>query len=46
MPTKELVTPIADEICVTTKSHPTIVKSHSDVELHMDVKHQSDNAEL
>ena len=52
MSAEEIVTPIAEQVFVTAKSHPIIVESHSNVELHMDAKlhrdaeHQSDSAEL
>ena len=39
MPIEEIVTPIAEQVSVIVKSHPTIVESHLDVELHRDAKH-------
>ena len=46
MPAKEIVTLVAEQVSITAKSHPTIVKSHLDVELHRDAEHQSDSVEL
>ena len=43
---KETMTPIVEQVSITTNSHPTIVESHSDAKLHMDVEHQLDNVEL
>ena len=46
MPTKEPMTFAAKQVFVTVGSHPTVVESHSDTELHTDVKHQLDNVDL
>ena len=39
MPTRELEIPTIEKVSITTKSHPIIVESHSNTELHIDAKH-------
>ena len=45
MPTEEPMTPTTEQVFVTTKFHPTVIESHLDTELHIDVKHQLNNAQ-
>ena len=46
MPTEEPKVPAIEKVSITTKSHPRVVESHSDTELHTIVEHQTDNVEL